>query len=388
MVDMTNWIPLDDVFSAYYECRRNKRNTSNALKFELDYEHELVKLWKDINLRRYEIGRSICFMVTRPKLREVFAADFRDRIVHHIIMQRLEPLFEDLLIDSTYSCRKGKGTLFGVLDLERQIVERTENWTKPCYVGKFDMQGFFMTIHKPTLLKKLIDFVEAKYIGPDKETLIYLIEMVVLNQPQNNCIKQTPDVYWERLPKNKSLFTCGEEYGLPIGNLTSQCFANFYLDGFDKYVSAIFGNYGRYVDDFFVLGNNGTEISKQIKPMSKYLCENLRVRLHRDKVYIQDVRNGVKFIGGVVKPHRRYVSNRTVHNAFEAVKMFNTNIGNVKPENVMQTMNSYFGFIKHYKSHRIKKRLIDSFTYNRSSTLIFNTKRGIFNVKKRAVQNI
>ena len=105
------WIPIEDVFTAYYDCRKNKRNTLNALRFELDYENNLVKLWKDINLRRYEIGKSICFIVTKPKLREIFAADFRDRVVHHIIMMRLEPLFEKVFISETYSFEEGLATV-------------------------------------------------------------------------------------------------------------------------------------------------------------------------------------------------------------------------------------------------------------------------------------
>ena len=107
-------IPLEDFFIAYYQCRKRKRKTINALQFEVNYEENLVKLWREVNSRKYEIGRSICFLVTRPKLREIFAADFRDRIVHHVIMMRLEPLFEEVFIEDNYNCRKGKGTLYGV----------------------------------------------------------------------------------------------------------------------------------------------------------------------------------------------------------------------------------------------------------------------------------
>ena len=90
---MEEYISLEEVFEAYYECRKNKRGTCNALLFESDYESELVKLHHDINTMTYEIGKSIAFIVTRPVKREVFAADFRDRIVHHLIVHRLEPLF-------------------------------------------------------------------------------------------------------------------------------------------------------------------------------------------------------------------------------------------------------------------------------------------------------
>lgn len=132
--DEESSIPLEDFFTAYYQCRLRKRRTVNALEFEIDYEVNLVKLWRDVNSRKYEIGKSICFVVTKPKPREIFAADFRDRIVHHIVMMRLEPLFEDVFINDNYNCRKDKGTLYGVKRLYEQIKECSENYTKNCYV--------------------------------------------------------------------------------------------------------------------------------------------------------------------------------------------------------------------------------------------------------------
>ncbi len=106
MNDFIEYISLEEVFEAYYECRRNKRRTCNALAFESDYEVKLVELWREINTETYEIGKSITFIVTRPVKREVFAADFRDRIVHHLVVHRLEPLFEEVFIDDNYNCRK------------------------------------------------------------------------------------------------------------------------------------------------------------------------------------------------------------------------------------------------------------------------------------------
>ena len=114
-------IPLEDFFKAYYDCRKHKRSTFNALQFEINYEENLVQLYQEVNSKTYKIGKSICFLIKRPKLREVFAADFRDRIIHHVIMQRLEPLFENDFIEDTYNCRKGKGVLYGVKRVHEMI---------------------------------------------------------------------------------------------------------------------------------------------------------------------------------------------------------------------------------------------------------------------------
>lgn len=350
-------IQLEDFFKAYYLCRLRKRRTINALEFEVNYEENLVKLWRDVNSRKYEIGKSICFIVTKPKIREIFAADFRDRIVHHVIMMRLEPLFEEVFIDDNYNCRKGKGTLYGVKRLHEQIRECSENYTKNCYIGKFDMKGFFMSIHKPTLWKMLSEFIEEKYNGKDKDILLWLVKKIVMHCPQYKCIMKSPKTLWNRLPKNKSLFTCGDEFGLPIGNLTSQCFANFYLHWFDIMVKDEFGYYGRYVDDYYIIYPNKERIKQYVNIMGNYLKNNLKITLHPHKIYIQPYKNGVKFIGSIINGNRVYISNSTISNFYISLYRFNHNIHQRNIEHFIQTANSYWGFMKYCYSYNIKIRL-------------------------------
>lgn len=381
-------IPLEDFFEAYYECRKYKRNTVNALLFEIDYEHNLVELWKDVNSRKYEIGKNICFLVTRPKLREVFAADFRDRIVHHIIMMRLEPLFENLFITDNYNCRKGKGTLYGVKRLHEKIRGCSDNYYSDCYVGKFDMQGFFMSIHKPTLFKMLESFINEKYNGSDKDVLLWLVEKVVMHCPQYNCIRKSPIHMWDKLPKNKSLFTCGDEYGMPIGNLTSQCFANFYLNWFDKFVQSEFMFYGRYVDDFFIISNDKEKIVSFISKMQKYLNDNLKVKLHQDKIYIQHYKKGVKFIGSIVKGNRMYISNSTVSNAYIMIHNNNKHINAENVEHFVQSLNSYWGFLKHYRTFNIKNKLLKLINKDWFEYLSYNKKENKFEINKKYKKGI
>jgi len=100
-------IELEELFDAYLNCRINKRNTANALVFEVDYESNLVKLCEEINNETYQIGRSIAFIVDKPVMREIFAADFRDRVVHHFLIGKLNNLFEKQFIHDSYSCRVG-----------------------------------------------------------------------------------------------------------------------------------------------------------------------------------------------------------------------------------------------------------------------------------------
>lgn len=355
-------ITLEDVISAYYKCRKNKRNTCNALKFEINWEIECAKLYKDIMDGTYEIGRSIAFIVTRPKKREVFAADFRDRVVHHLVMSRLEPLFEKEFIKDNYNCRVNKGTLYGINRLHEQVKECSENYTQPCYIAKFDIQGFFMSIHKPTLLNNLTEFIKNNYREDDIDLILDLVTKVINNHPQHNCLLKSPKNMWKDLPANKSLFTVGDDFGLPIGNLTSQMFANFYMNTFDKIMVEKFQYYGRYVDDFFVVGKDKKELLNSVPWIRDYLKDTLKITLHPKKLYIQYYKKGCKFIGAVVKGKLKYSANRTVSYLHKTVTRFNTlaerypNYTKQNTEHFVSVMNSYFGFLGKYESYNIRKK--------------------------------
>lgn len=360
-------ISYEEVIEAYFECRKNKRNTYDALKFEVNYELECLKLCREINERTYEISKSIAFIVQKPKIREVFAACFRDRIVHHLIVRRLEPLFEIEFIPDSYNCRKGKGTLYGIKRLGSKVKDFTDNYTKPCYIAKFDLQGFFMSIHKPTLYKMLEKFIYEKYKGDDIETLLYLIKKVVLHNPELCCVKKSSPKLWNKLPKNKSLFTVGKDYGLPIGNLTSQMFANFYLNEFDHIMMRKFkGFYGRYVDDFHVEVSKKEDILNCIVGMRKWLKKTLCVNLHPKKFYLQYYTKGCKFTGAVIKGNLTYIANSTISNFINVIHRYNK-MAEKNPEyvkenidNFLASINSYLGFMRQHNSYGLRRKLIKS----------------------------
>lgn len=200
-------IDFSILLEAYFDCRRHKRKTVGATEFEMNYMSNLVQLLDEINSRQYKIGKSICFVVRCPRYREVFAGQFRDRIIHHYIALRLEPLFESQFSDRTYNCRKGKGQLAGIRQLQEDIMEVSENYTEDAYVMGIDLKGFFMSIYKPLLAKMVDDFIVRNYHGDDKEDLRWLCNMVVMHHPEKDCEKKSADYFWEFLPKEKSLFT-------------------------------------------------------------------------------------------------------------------------------------------------------------------------------------
>ncbi len=358
-------IKLEELFEAYFECRKNKHNTANALAFEIDYETKLVKLSEEINCGTYTIGKSIAFIVNKPVTREIFAADFRDRVVHHLIINKLNHLFEKQFIYDSYSCRLGKGTHFGIQRIDKFVRRCSKNYTTDCYVLKLDIQGFFMHINKNILWKKLENFINQKYNNPDKELVKQLCKQIIFNNPVKDCTIKGKRNSWNNLPNTKSLFYSAKDCGLPIGNYTSQVFANLYMDALDHYIKHDLGikYYGRYVDDFVIVHENKEYLKLLIPKLKSFLQSTLKLTLHPKKIHLQHYSKGVKFIGAEINPNRIYIANRTKGNFYHAIQKQNLLARDHKPTNQEQKefqalTNSYLGIMSHYKSYKLRKEMI------------------------------
>lgn len=229
-------IELTDIMEAYFSCRKNKRRSPAAVSFEVNYEGNCLDLWRSIVDHTYTPEPSIAFVVNKPVKREIFAASFRDRIVHHYISLRLMPLFEQEFIDETTNCRKGKGTSVGVAMLNESIRKVSCNYTPDCWISKMDIKSFFMCIDKRLLWSKLNLFVKNRYAGKDIDTLLYLIGETLKNNPVERCKFRSAPSAWNGIPRHKSLFTQPDGIGMAPGNLTSQIEANFFLNGFDHWM--------------------------------------------------------------------------------------------------------------------------------------------------------
>lgn len=367
---------LEDIFTAYYDARRHKRNTKSQLLFEINLEDNLMSLYDEIAGKRYAVGPSTCFMTHVPVRREVFAAGFRDRVVHHLLYNYIGPLLERNFIYDAYSCRVGKGTLFGVQRLEHHIRSCSQNYTRPCYILKLDIQGYFMNINRDRLYQVLMDML-CKYedsVTPggakwkdtyEYDCCMYLLPLIIYNNPVENCIRRGSARDWDGLPPSKSLFHSPEGCGLPIGNLTSQLFSNVYLNDMDQYVKRTLKcrHYGRYVDDFYLVHESKGYLMEQKKRIEVYLRDVCKLQLHPAKVYLQDYGKGVTYLGATVKPYRRYAGKRVVGNFKKLLSNWNARLAVVdapgKPElqAMRASVNSYLGLLKHYRSYRLKKNI-------------------------------
>lgn len=377
--DVTSCVKLEDVFEAYYECRKNKRRTVNALKFEINLEENLIQLWQEINNGTYEIGKSVAFIVRRPVKREVFAADFRDRIVHHLVIRKLWPLLNQAISPHSYSCRPGMGVLYGIREVYQHIKKCSENYTGPCWVLKLDIRAFFMHIRHNKLNQMLSDFVKQNYHAMDKNILLWLIRKIVANKPQDYCIRKGSFKDWEKLPKAKSLFHVKRGKGLPIGNLSSQIFANFYLKAFDAFVAKqVGGFYGRYVDDMVLIHKSQSFLKIMLNKVRAYLWQNYGLILHPRKIYLQPVYNGFSFIGAFLKCKRIYAGKRLKKMFFYRIHQLEECGADKERTRVLSVMNSYLGFLKHYHTLRLRlkawekiQKIFPSFCLDPSAVKVF-----------------
>ena len=350
---------LEDMMEAYYDCRRHKRRTRSAVEFEMNYESELIRLTEEVNNRTYHPGTSICFVVKYPRYREVFAARFRDRIIHHYIALKLEPLFEEIFTDRTFNCRKDKGQLYGITMLREDIRHCSEDYTCDCWSMKLDLKGFFMSINKELIAKKVDDFISRNYHGEDKQDLRYLCKTVIMHYPEKDCERRSPIEMWNHLPRNKSLFTNGEDLGLAIGNLFSQLFANFLLNDLDHYIMDELGfkHVGRYVDDMYIIDKDKNKMLQAV-PKIRSQLETLNLRLNEDKFYIQHYSKGIKFIGSVVKGSRVYTGNRLVYKFASSVDRLNDAATSHDALDIVNSINSYLGLLQHTQSYAIRRKVL------------------------------
>lgn len=323
---------LIDLFSAYFSARKNKRNTLSALEFELNYEKEILKLYQELKDGSYEISKSIMFIIFDPVQREIVASSFRDRVVHHLIFNYINSIFEPTFINDSYSCRKGKGTLYGIKRINKFIRSCSNNYNKKTYILKLDISGYFMSINKEILWNKIKSTLikNKNKCNFDFYLILSLIKKVVFHDYTKNYIIRGIKDDWTGLPGSKSLFFAKNNCGLPIGNLTSQLFSNIYLNEFDHFIKRRLKikYYGRYVDDFIIIHKDKEFLKNVIKFIKEYLKESLGLKINTKKIYLQEYYKGFRFLGVIIKPFRVYVNNRTKNNFYLKIREINSVIKN------------------------------------------------------------
>ena len=344
--DPTAAYSFEQLVAAYMDCRRNKRNSASALAFEQDLERNLWTLHEELAGGTWRPGRSICFVVTRPKPREVWAAQFRDRVVHHLLYNRIAPRFHASFIAGSCACIPGRGTLYAARRLEHDVRSITHNWSRPAWYLKCDLANFFVAIDKRVLREQLAARVTEPW-------WLDLADRILFHDPRGDVDLRCAPALLRLVPPHKSLFNARADTGLPIGNLSSQFFANVHLDALDQHVKhQLRGRrYVRYVDDFVLLHESPQWLNAALADIERFLPERLGAQLNPRKTILQPVDRGIDFVGHVIKPWRRTTRRRTLAAALHRLE-------HMPQADLHAAANSYFGLLRQAShSHADRARL-------------------------------
>lgn len=349
-----------ELFLAELQARKGgKRKTCDTHSFEVNLFENLMRLRDAIWEYSYKPSRGTAHVIFKPVQREIFAAPYVDRVVHHWIVGLLTNWWERRLCYDSYSCRKGRGTSFGIKRLNYHMRKVSQNFTRPYYVIKMDIKGYFMHIQRDILYERVLWGLDRQFqdnFNRRYKILKYVIREVIFDDPIHGVKIQGSYGDWRGLPADKSLFCQPAGQGIVIGNLTSQFFSNVYLDALDRFIKINLGyqHYGRYVDDFYlvVTGDELVQAKRDIKAIDDFLA-TLGMSLNIKKTKVYPAGQGVPFLGavcrdGVIMPDKRIVQNFNL--AAERMMMGDGEI---------ESITSYLGMMSQFRSGKVVRGVFD-----------------------------
>ena len=335
--------------SAAGKAQKGKKFKTGTAFFNLNLEKELLSLQDELSKGTYTHGGYRDFFIYDPKRRLISAAPYRDRVVHHALCNIIEPIFDNAFIYDSYACRREKGTHAAI---DRFTVFSRKN----SYVLKCDIRKYFQSIDHEILKKTVSRKIKCK-------KTLWLISTIIDSRTDHTGIE-----YF----KGDDLFTPYErKKAIPIGNLTSQFFANLYLDRFDHYIKEKLHcrYYIRYVDDFVVLGNSKERLGKVKKKIEDYL-DSLRLKLHKRKCRVYRVKEGVTFLGYRIFPtHRLLKKGNALHMRRKLKKLSRQySEGRISLEKIQQCIQSWISHAAHADTWKLRHRILGGTAFQRGLT--------------------
>jgi len=313
-------ISLENLLEAWKEFLVGKRSRKDVQVFEASLMNNIFSLHYDLLYHRYQPGAYEAFKISDSKPRHIHKASIRDRLLHHAIYRNLYPFFDRTFISDSYSCRINKGTHKAINQFRKYFFKVSHNNTRNCWVLKGDIRKFFASIDHEVLLSILKEYISD-------QDILCLLEKIV-----------------------KSFKIGIENKGLPLGNLTSQLFANVYLNKFDQFIKHKLKvkYYIRYADDFVLMSEDKELLKSQINLIKEFLFNDLKLELHPNKLFLSTVSSGVDFLGWVHFPSHRVLRGATRRRMFRRLK------GNSK----IESLNSYLGLLSHGNAKKLQ-RVVD-----------------------------
>jgi retron-type reverse transcriptase len=344
-------ISLDNLLLAWREFIRGKRSKSDVQVFARDLADNIISLHWDLANKTYRHGGYKSFYINDPKRRHIHKASVRDRLLHHAVHRQLYPFFDRTFIADSFSCRIGKGTHRAVNRFREMAYMASKNHTKSCFVLKCDIRKFFASIDHQILLNILSDYI------PDDNIIWLLVEIIRsfaptspsyapgIRSPLKGGIEKNPPSEGGQLREAKR-----GDVGLPLGNLTSQLFANIYMNRLDQWVKhdLKIKHYIRYADDFVIFSCDRFWLESIISKMQYFLESQLKLSLHQDKIILKTIASGVDFLGWLHFPDHRILRRATKRRMFLRIK--------VKP--TAETLQSYLGFLGHGDTFKVRQKIL------------------------------
>lgn len=335
-------IAFDNLLLAAHKAQKGKRFRANVLAFNYNLEQELQQLQADLSNQTYQPGIYRTFQIYEPKPRLISAAPYRDRVVHHAVCNIIVPLFERTFIDDSYANRVGFGTHRA---LKRFITFARQHR----YVLQCDIRKYFPSLDLD-ILKSLL---RRKIKCP--ETL-WLLDTII-----DNSNEQGPAIAY--FPDDDLLTPLSRRRGLPIGNLTSQFFANVYLNGFDHFVKEQLraSCYLRYVDDF-ALFSDDQQFLVEARPQIEAYLAALRLKVHPIKSQLFETRCGATFLGFRVLPDRIRVRAENLHRARRRLRQLQSGCqrGSIPQAQLAQSLQSWFAHLDQGNTWQLKQKILTS----------------------------
>ncbi|HLC69673.1 MAG TPA: reverse transcriptase/maturase family protein [Patescibacteria group bacterium] len=315
-------IELNNLFSAWAEFLVGKSSKLDVQTFEMNLLDNITNLYDDLANKTYRHGGYHSFYINDPKRRHIRKAKVRDRLLHHAIYRLLYPFFERTFISDSYSCRLDKGVYKAIESFDVKSYGVSKNNTKTCWVLKCDIKKFFDSIDHKILLDILADYI------PDQD-IMWLLTNVI-------------DSYHSEKKQH---------VGLPLGNLTSQLFANVYMNVFDQWAKHKFKakHYFRYADDFVVFSRDKKWLDNIIEPMRVFLLNKLNLTLHPTKITLKTHASGVDFLGWVHFPDYKKLRVKTKQRMFRRIS----------DQPLPVVLQSYLGLLNRGNTFKIKNDLLN-----------------------------